>query len=111
MLQAINSSTNNNSKKIPFGYSYRLNIPNKHTTEALNYLEGFLELKNIPQTRFVRSQPPLGEQNAVIIVEHKNFLDVFVKEKVSRTPENAIDVNDSGVLYRFANEKILPIFQ
>lgn len=110
MLQPISSPINNlNTKKVPFGYSCRLNIPKSDIKWSLNYLEGILESKNIPQ-KLVRAQHLSSDKNAVVIVKHPDSLDVFVKEEVTKKPTDTLDVKDSGVLYNFANEKILLIF-
>lgn len=109
MLQAINSSTNNTSKKIPFGYSCRLNIPKANRNEVFNYLEGVLDSKNIP-LKLVKAQHLSSDKNAVVIVKHPDSLDVFVKEEVTKNPANSLDVEDSGVLYNFINEKIIQGF-
>lgn len=109
MIQTINSSTNNASKKIPFGYSCRLNIPKAHRNEAFNYLEGLLDFKNIP-LKSVKAQHLSNDKNAVVIVKHPDSLDVFVREEVTKNPTNTLDVKDSGILYKFANEKIIQEF-
>lgn len=109
MIQAINSSPSSTSKKVPFGYSCRLNIPKFDIKWSLNYLEGILEYKNIP-LKSVKAQHLSSDKNAVVIVKHPDSLDVFVKEEVTKNPTNTIDVPDSGVLYKFANEKIIQEF-
>lgn len=110
MIQAINSSQSNTSKKIPFGYSCRLNIPKANRNEVFNYLEGVLDSKNIP-IKLVKAQHLSSDKNAVVIVKHPDSLDVFVKEEVvTKNPTNTIDVQDSRILYNFINEKIIQGF-
>lgn len=109
MIQAINSSQSNTSKKIPFGYSCRLNISKVDRNEVFNYLEAVLDSKNIP-LKLVKAQHLSSDKNAVVIVKHPDSLDVFVKEEVTKKPANTLDLEDSGVLYNFINEKIIQGF-
>lgn len=96
MLQAINSSTSNNSKKIPFGYSCRLNTPKNTARQALNDFYRILSPKNI-------------DRKAVKAFSHRDYLDVFVNEKVSETPSEQLSIEDSGQILDFCNKTIMPL--
>lgn len=110
MLQPISSFTNNNSKKTPFGTSYRLNVSNGKTLETLYDINRLLNKKNIKLHKFMRAQPNTGDPSDVNIVIKQDALDVFVKEQISQIPAKKLEICDDSDLFIFVNKNIFPLF-
>lgn len=110
MLQPISSFTNNNSKKTPFGTSYRLNVSNGKTLETLYDINRLLNKKNIKLHKFMRVQPNTGDPSDVNIVIKQDALDVFVKEQISQIPAKKLEISGDGDLFIFVNRNIFPLF-
>lgn len=116
MLQPINSSINTNSKKIPFGVSYRLNVPVGNTLDALSDLERCLQYKKIPLNRIRKSQINLSDEaaqavNVIVHNENPEALDIFIKEKTTGIPKESLDMKDSGDIFEFVKNHVVPLFQ
>lgn len=110
-MQPVSSLTNQNSRNLKFGTSYRLNLPRNNTDEVLYDLERLLKRKNIPLNKFSRTQSLVGDENSVNVVSKFESIDVFVKEKVSLITSKRIEISDEGDLFSFANRSIFPLFR